>query len=201
MTRRGTFRLIVPATLLALLAAATLALYASPAAAHIVLLRSRPAAGAVLTQRPARILLAFSAAVDPADSSIVLLDAKWKRVRGVSSAEAVPGRDLQLQADVRQALPPGRYEIKWKAVSLDGHAANGVIAFKVNTDEGDGAGSPAKPSPSASPPPSVSASPSAAEVDVGGGRGTLIVIVNVALLAGVVAAATVFTRRRSHGKD
>ena len=203
MIRHPALRLVVPASFLAVAAAATLTLWPSPAVAHIDLLRSRPAAGAVLTQTPPLILLTFSGAVDPEGSTIVLLNTKGKRVKDVSAAEAVPGRSLQLQAEVGEGLAAGTYKIKWKALSFDGHTAAGVFSFKVKADEANDAEATAKPSSSASasasPSPVVTASRAPAGAKVDGGRGVWIVVVNVALLAGVIVGAVVFIRRRSRG--
>ena len=181
-------------------ACAALAAAPSPAGAHVDLIASEPSAGAKLDTSPARVLLTFTGEPVASKSSIRVLDAEGARVRDVAMAEGVPSDPLQLSADVRSPLPPGRYTIRWKIVSSDGHTVSGSIPFRVvaaTQDEDDDAAGP--PSPVATPAstPSAAGSPGGATTAGGSGRGTLIVVVNALLLAGVAVAALVLVRRRS----
>lgn len=179
---------------------AALAWAPPPADAHLDLITSEPSAQAKLDSSPSRVLLTFTGEPDVSRSSIRVLDAQGARVKGVAKVEGVPSDPLQLSADVRSALPPGRYTIKWKVVSADGHTVSGSVPFRVvatTQDEGDDTA--ASPSPTAAPSAAASATPSPEGVTTAGGsgRGTLIVAVNAVLLAGIAAAAVVLVKRRS----
>ena len=146
-------RLTISAAIVALVAAALAAVAASPAAAHeIEVVRSTPAAGAVLEASPRRVVIMFSGEPDAARSGIAVVDAKGKRVKGVSAARAVPGDTLKLQAAVRDPLSTGRYTVRWNAMTLDGHASTGSFAFRIKL----------APDTGTSVEPSVAASASAA---------------------------------------
>lgn len=183
-------------------AAACAALAAAPssAGAHVDLIASEPSAGAKLDTSPARVLLTFTGEPVVSKSSIRVLDAEGARVRDVAKAEGVPSDPLQLSADVSSPLPPGRYTVKWKIVSSDGHTVSGSLPFRVigstrnEDDDSAGASSPVATPAST---PSVADSPAGATTAGGSGRGTLIVVVNALLLGGVAVAALVLVRRRS----
>ena len=193
-------RLTILAAIVAIVAAALAAVAASPAAAHeIEMVRSTPAAGAVLERSPRRVVIMFSGEPDAGRSSIAVADAEGKRVKRVSAAREVPGDTLKLQAIVRASLSSGRYTVKRKAVTLDGHASTGSFTFhvKLAPDTGPSVGPPVAASASAAANAATTASASPAAASVDGGRGVWIIVVNLALLIGVVVAAVVFLRRRS----
>jgi methionine-rich copper-binding protein CopC len=192
-------RLTVLAAVAALAGAGAAALIVSPAVAHeIEVVRSTPAAGSVLERSPQRVVIMFSGEPDAARSSIVVVDARGRRVKAVSPARAVPGDTLRLQAVVRDPLSDGPYTVKWRAVTLDGHATTGSFSFRVDLVPETGPSvRPPSEAPSAAAAADAPASTSPAAADTGTGRSALIVAVNVALLIGVVAAVTVFLRRRS----
>lgn len=185
-------------------ACAALAWVPPPADAHLDLITSEPAAGAKIDGSPTRVLLTFTSEPDVPKSSIRVLDAQGARVKGVAKAEGVASDPLQLSADVRSALPPGRYTIKWKVVSADGHTVSGSVPFRVvagTQDEGEDTA--ASPSPAVAPSAAASATPSPEGVTTAGGsgRGTLILAANAVLLAGVAAAGVVLVKRRSRRRD
>jgi len=103
----------------------------APAAAfaHAHLERSMPAAGAMLKQAPQELMLWFSEAVEPKFSSIEVRDAKGDAVQdGVASA--VPGNTAQLRIGLKP-LPPGRYTVQWRVLSVDTHRSQGDFTFRV----------------------------------------------------------------------
>jgi copper transport protein len=98
--------------------------------AHAELVRSDPAAGAVLPTPPQAVVLEFSEDLDPGFSSARLLDGNGDTI------VAGPGElDPNLPRTLKLALPPladGVYSVQWKARSAeDGHVTLGSVGFSV----------------------------------------------------------------------
>jgi copper transport protein len=116
-------------------AAAGLALYLlllAPAAvlAHSQLVSSEPGAGSTVATSPPQILLVFSEPVDPAYTSLDVLDSVGHVIEEDVGAP--------LPSDARQfvaPLPPlsdGAYTVSWRAISAaDGHSTSGFVTFAV----------------------------------------------------------------------
>lgn len=101
-----------------------------PASAHANLVRSEPAAGAVLAQAPDELVLEFSEDLDPGFSSVKLLDATMVMVaEGPGVIDPTTPRVLRLALE---RLPNGTYSAVWKARSaVDGHITHGSVGFSV----------------------------------------------------------------------
>jgi hypothetical protein len=115
----------------ALWAVAALAVALEPPAglAHAVLVRSVPARRAALVQSPPRVLLWFNERLEPAYSSVSVLDAGGRRVdRGDGG---VGPDDPKLLSATLPTLPPGRYVIRFRVLSVDGHVVESEIPFTV----------------------------------------------------------------------
>jgi copper transport protein len=127
--------------LVAVLALAGVGVLASPAAAHALLERSYPAAGASLPRAPHAMLLFFTEAPDPGLSTVSLLDSSGQTVSGVGKPTVAPGNTQEL----RVALPPltdGVYTVNWRTVSkVDGHVTGGSFAFGIGVQPSSGASS------------------------------------------------------------
>ena len=110
--------------LLALLGSAQLAL------AHANLVRSDPAAGAVLPQSPAIVTLEFSEDLDLSFSNVHLTDAGSQVVvKGPGATDPAAPRRLRLPLP---PLPNGVYSAVWQARSAaDGHLTTGSVGFSV----------------------------------------------------------------------
>jgi len=127
---------------------------AGPAAAHTRVVFSSPADGAVVSAVPDVVVLRFDEPVDPALSSLQLLRSGVRVALDV--ARRAPAREL------RAALPPlgpGSHRVAWRVPGVDGHAATGEIAFRV---EPPSAG-PAVSSSTATSPDTAAGDPSAAQ--------------------------------------
>jgi copper resistance protein C len=97
------------------------------------------------------IKMTFTETLDPAKSSITLIDASGAVVEG--SSTATPGASKTMTFVVNGELQPGTYTIRWTSASAeDGDIARGTTTFTVT----------AAASPSASEEPTASATPSAA---------------------------------------
>jgi copper transport protein len=118
-----------------------------PASAHAVIERSDPPANAALRQSPAQVVLRFTEPVDPALSSITVVDRNGKPVSGRTTVSA-DGRGAAVPLP---ALGDGVYTVKWRVLSaLDGHATSGLFLFAVGLTVQLGAGgtaAPAAPNP------------------------------------------------------
>ena len=101
-----------------------------PVLAHALLLRSMPEANAVLDRAPAQVELFFSEAVDPAFSTIKVLDATGQPVDN-GDTQVDPADAAHLTVSLR-SLPDGIYTVSWKALSAtDGHVTLGSFPFAV----------------------------------------------------------------------
>ena len=101
-----------------------------PAAAHAQLVSSSPGAGDVVPASPAEARLVFSEPIDPAYTSLDVLDGNGKLLAtGIGKPDPADARQLVAP------LPPladGAYTISWRAISAaDGHSTDGFIAFAV----------------------------------------------------------------------
>ena len=102
---------------------------ASTAFAHATLDRASPAVGSRVAASPARIELWFTERLEPAFSSVKVLDASGRQVDRRDAA--FDPRDTGHVGVGVPALPPGRYRVVWRAVSVDAHATSGDYTFDV----------------------------------------------------------------------
>ena len=112
----------------ACVAVAGLAL-ASVAFAHAMLDRASPPVGSQVAASPPRIELWFTEELEPAFSSVKVLDPGGRQVdQGDTAFNAgAPGH-------VVVSVPPlasGRYRVVWRAVSVDTHVTSGDYSFDI----------------------------------------------------------------------
>jgi copper transport protein len=132
-------RRLIPGLMLALLTALAL-----PAGigAHAQLIRSEPAADAVLATAPGQVKLFFDEAVNAGFSDVQVLDKSLARVDN-GDLSLAPGDAKQLAVTLKP-LGAGTYTVVWQAMSdVDGHITRGNFAFSVSA----GAGAVAAPAP------------------------------------------------------
>jgi len=111
------------------LAAAGLLVLAGAAFAHAMLDRASPAVGSRVAASPARVELWFTERLEPAFSSVKVLDAGGHRVdRGDATFD--PKEPGHVSVSV-PALGAGRYRVVWRAVSVDTHTTSGDYTFDV----------------------------------------------------------------------
>jgi copper transport protein len=116
--------------ILAIATVAALALAPRDAAAHALLLSSKPAAGTTVGTSPTTIELTFGETPDPKLSTAKVLDASGSNHAG-GPAVAAPGKPATLDVPVG-TLADGVYTVTWRTVSsVDGHVAAGSFAFGV----------------------------------------------------------------------
>lgn len=123
------------AATLAVLLVAAVAVPAAPASAHAVLLRATPAAGSVVPEPPAEVVLTFSEAVRAVPGKIRVIAPDGKR--------ADQGEPVVSGAVVKIPVNPGgsrgTYLVSYRVISADSHPVAGGFTYSVGA-------------PSASPP-------------------------------------------------
>jgi methionine-rich copper-binding protein CopC len=116
------------------------------AAAHARPVRSTPAAGAAVAAAPEQVSVTFGETLDPAGSSLTVVDASGATVSdGASQLAANDNKTLRVA--LRSNLAAGAYTVQWKSRSLeDGDDASGSFKFSVgaaNTQQSPSTGAPA----------------------------------------------------------
>jgi copper resistance protein C len=115
----------------ALLIASALAVLAEAgvAFAHAFLDRALPAVGSTVHGSPAEVKLWFTQRLEPAFSTVRVLDA---------GGAQVDAKDKRVDRDdatvLRVSLPklaPGKYRVVWRVLSADSHASVGDYTFEV----------------------------------------------------------------------
>lgn len=93
--------------------------------AHARLLSSTPTAGGTTHGPSVAIALKFDSRVDGARSHLALMmpNGKIKPLKIVSAGAS--------ELDAHSKLAPGKYTIRWQALSVDGHITRGEIPFVV----------------------------------------------------------------------
>jgi copper resistance protein C len=98
--------------------------------AHAMLDRSVPPVGtSVKAAAPARVELWFTERLEPAFSSVKVMDAAGRQVDGRDPK--VDSSDPKHLSVSVSALPPGRYRVVWRVISVDTHATEGDFTFDV----------------------------------------------------------------------
>lgn len=104
---------------------------ATPAFAHAELESSTPDAGATVDGPLRRVVLAFSAPVDPPDDGIRLLDADG---RPVPASTTVEGAVVRVRPDT--PLTAGRYGVRYAITAEDAHTTDTSFTFRVSRARG-----------------------------------------------------------------
>ncbi len=104
----------------------------SAAWAHASLVKSTPAKRAVLSHPPTKIQLWFNERIEARYSSLTLTDGNGKQVE-TGTPEVSSEDPKQLSATIKP-LPPGRYRIQYRVLSVDGHIVKDQYSFTVNNE-------------------------------------------------------------------
>jgi copper transport protein len=101
-----------------------------PVSAHATLIQADPPPDAVLSEAPAQIRLWFSEPVEPAFSSIDVIDPTGQRLENLHSQ--VDAADPKLLIVAPGALSDGVYTISWRVTSAaDGHPTTGSFPLTI----------------------------------------------------------------------
>ena len=115
----------------ALLVAAALAALAAAGAAcaHAFLDHALPAVGSTVHGPPAEVRLRFTQRLEPAFSTVRVLDAAGRQVD--AKDKRVDRDDARLLRVSLPKLAPGTYRVLWRVLSVDAHATEGDYSFEV----------------------------------------------------------------------
>ncbi len=109
--------------------AAALLLAVAAAGAHAFLDHADPRVGSTIKSSPALVRLWFTQQLEPAFSTVQVLDASGKQVDKQDAQVDPDKRDL-LTVSV-PPLAPGTYKVIWRVLSVDTHVTEGDHIFKV----------------------------------------------------------------------
>jgi methionine-rich copper-binding protein CopC len=103
--------------------------HVAPALAHSMLVKAEPPRRAVLATAPAQVRLWFNEEIEGDYASLIVLDAEKHPVTEIKP---------QLAPDDRKSivlplpeLTPGKYSVKFRVLSVDGHVVESYFDFTV----------------------------------------------------------------------
>jgi methionine-rich copper-binding protein CopC len=102
------------------------------ALAHSMLVKAEPPRRAVLTKSPTQVRLWFNEKIEGDYASLVVLDAQKQPI-----TDAKPTLALDDQKSIVLPLPelaPGKYSVKFRVLSVDGHVVDSTFDFTVKGD-------------------------------------------------------------------
>ena len=109
--------------------AAALLLGAGAAWGHAFLDRAEPRVGSTVKSPPSRVRVWFTQDLEPAFSTLEVVNARGERVDQGPAAVDPSSRTL-LQVPLKP-LGPGIYRVKWRVLSVDTHVTEGDFTFRV----------------------------------------------------------------------
>ena len=110
-------------------AVAVLSLSAAPALAHSFLVEATPSSKDHVAQSPKTVKLRFGGGVEPAYSKLTLETPDGKVLGSGSIGRPETPRELSMDAP---DLGPGRYIVRFRVLSVDGHIVEGNYEFTVD---------------------------------------------------------------------
>ena len=111
------------------LVAALATAFCVAAGAHAFLDHAEPKVGSTVKVAPAELKLWFTEAVEPAFSTVQVVDAQGKRVD--TAGAKVDAKNHKLLHVALGKLPGGSYTAVWRIVSVDTHVSQGRFMFRV----------------------------------------------------------------------
>lgn len=94
--------------------------------AHVYMLECNPEPGTNADTPPQKITMTFVGSVEPAFSKIEVFNEKGDKV---SKKTIFREDDTIMEVELEKDLPPGKYIVKWKCMSLDGHMQKDEFEF------------------------------------------------------------------------
>jgi methionine-rich copper-binding protein CopC len=113
-------------TLIAIFSSLAIALAATAAQAHAFLDHASPLVGSTVPAAPHEVALTFTQNLEPAFSSVEVIDSSGARVD--QGKAAVSGNTMQIGL---KTIGPGTYRVRWHALSVDTHSTEGSFTFHV----------------------------------------------------------------------
>lgn len=97
--------------------------------AHSMLVKAEPPRRAVLTKPPSHVRLWFNEKIEGDYASLVVLDAKTQPITDVKPTLA-PDDQKSIVLPLPE-LAPGKYSVKFRVLSVDGHVVESSFDFTV----------------------------------------------------------------------
>jgi copper resistance protein C len=97
--------------------------------AHSMLIKAEPPRRAVLTKSPTHVRLWFNEKIEGDYASLVVLDAKKQPITDVKQTLA-PDDPKSIILPIPD-LAPGKYSVKFRVLSVDGHVVDSTFDFTV----------------------------------------------------------------------
>jgi methionine-rich copper-binding protein CopC len=114
-------------------------MHANQVLAHASLVKAEPARRAVLSTAPAQVRLWFNEEIEPAYASLSILNEEKKSI--TDNRVEVDSKDPKSVVLELPDMQPGRYTVKFRVLSVDGHVVdseyNFTIADKVKAKKDD----------------------------------------------------------------
>jgi len=107
---------------------ALLIMFPSSVSAHVHMHECSPKQGSVVTTPPGKVRITFSNSVEPIFSRVTVIDSSGTTV---SEKTQFLEDNTVMETDLLKDLAPGKYTVKWKCVSLDGHKQTGSYTFTI----------------------------------------------------------------------
>jgi methionine-rich copper-binding protein CopC len=107
---------------------ALLIMFPTAVSAHVHLRQCSPKQGALVTATPGKVSITFSNSVEPLFSRLSVIDSSGKTVSG--KTQFLKDNSV-METELGKNLAAGRYTVKWKCVSLDGHKETGSYTFTI----------------------------------------------------------------------
>ena len=106
-------------------------LYSPPVLAHAMLLKAEPARRAQLTQTPTQVQLWFNEEIEKDYASLTVLDADKNPITDIRPHIAAD--DPKAIVLPVSHLAPGKYTVKFRVLSVDGHVVDSSYDFTVKS--------------------------------------------------------------------
>jgi hypothetical protein len=103
--------------------------HAAPALAHSMLVKAEPPRRAVLAKAPTQVRLWFNEEIEGAYASLVVFDAGKSPVTEVKP-QLAPDDPKSIVLPLPE-LTPGKYSVKFRVLSVDGHVVESSFEFTV----------------------------------------------------------------------
>jgi copper resistance protein C len=108
---------------------AACALSGGVATGHAVLQRAEPRVDSLLKRAPDEVQLHFSERLEPAYSSVRVLNDRDAQVDRQDSR--VDRANRALLRVTLPPLPPGKYTVRWRVLSIDADVTEGSFTFRI----------------------------------------------------------------------
>ncbi len=106
-----------------------LCLHAGPALAHSMLIKAEPPRRAVLAKTPTQVKLWFNEELEGEYASLIVLDAEKHPVTEIKP-QLAPDDPKSIVLPLPE-LTPGKYSVKFRVLSVDGHVVESSFDFTV----------------------------------------------------------------------